>query len=210
MSHDHSRSQQPPSEPGRRQRFAVVRSRFNERVTERLLAGAIACLQDHGVGEDDVDVISVPGAWELPFAASLAARRGGYAGIVAIGCVIRGDTPHFDYVAGPAADGLAHVPLETGVPVAFGLLTTNTAEQALDRAGGRQGNKGWDAALSALEMAGLVAEMDSRGDAGDAPPPRPSAVGGGRMRSMSRPIAHDSPHDPSSPPLGEGARGAQA
>lgn len=146
-------------------RFAVVRSRFNEGVTERLLAGAIACLSAHGVADDDIDVISVPGAWELPFAASLAARRGEYAGIVAIGCVIRGDTPHFDYVAGPAADGLARVALDTGVPVAFGLLTTETAEQAFDRAGGRQGNKGWDAALSALELADLVAQRTARNSA---------------------------------------------
>lgn len=140
-------------------RFAIVRSRFNEQITERLLAGALACLRDHGIAEGDVDVISVAGAWELPFAARLAASRGEYAGIVAIGCVIRGDTPHFDYVAGPAADGLARIAVETGVPVAFGLLTTNTTEQALERAGGKHGNKGWDAALSALEMAELAAGM---------------------------------------------------
>lgn len=147
---------------GRRRprRFAVVRSRFNEGVTERLLAGALACLREHGVAEKDVDVIDVPGAWELPLAARLAADREDYAGIVALGCVIRGDTPHFDYVAGPAADGLARVALSARIPVAFGVLTTNTAEQALERAGGSQGNKGWDAALSVLEMAKLKRALE--------------------------------------------------
>jgi 6,7-dimethyl-8-ribityllumazine synthase len=147
----------------KRLRFAVVRSRFNELVTERLLAGALACLREHGVSEGDVDVISVPGAWELPYAASLAAKQGRYSAIVAIGCVIRGDTPHFDYVAGPTADGLARVALDADIPIALGLLTTNTADQALERAGGREGNKGWDAALSALEMAGLRATLDGKG-----------------------------------------------
>jgi 6,7-dimethyl-8-ribityllumazine synthase len=147
----------------KRARFAIVRSRFNELVTERLLSGALACLREHGVREGDVDVISVPGAWELPYAASLAAKQGRYAAIVAIGCVIRGDTPHFDYVAGPAADGLARVALDADIPIALGLLTTNTTDQALERAGGREGNKGWDAALSALEMAGLAATLDGKG-----------------------------------------------
>ncbi len=143
-----------------RARFAIVRSRFNQLVTERLLSGALTCLREHGVAEEDIDVISVAGAWELPFAAGLAARQGRYAAIIAIGCVIRGDTPHFDYVAGPAADGLARVALEVNLPVTLGVLTTNTAEQALERAGGREGNKGWDAALSALELVGLKAAMD--------------------------------------------------
>jgi 6,7-dimethyl-8-ribityllumazine synthase len=141
-------------------RFAVVCSRFNELVTERLLAGAVSCLQAHGVRDGDIDVISVPGAFELPFATQLAAKNGDYAGIVAIGCVIRGDTPHFDYVAGPAADGLSRVALDSGVPVAFGLLTTDTSEQALDRAGGRDGNKGWDAAKAALELVDLQGRME--------------------------------------------------
>jgi 6,7-dimethyl-8-ribityllumazine synthase len=137
-------------------RFALVASRFNELVTERLIAGARNCLLQHGVAEDDLDLIWVPGAWELPLGARAAIRRGGYAGIVALGCVIRGETPHFDYVAGGAANGLAALALETEFPVALGLLTTDTADQALARAGGKSGNKGWEAALSVLEMAGLL------------------------------------------------------
>jgi 6,7-dimethyl-8-ribityllumazine synthase len=143
-------------------RFAIVVSRFNELITERLLAGARACLENHGVPAEDVDVISVPGAWELPIATKLAADRGLYDAIIALGCVIRGDTPHFDYVAGPAADGLARVSLSTGVPVAFGVLTTEDTAQALARAGGREGNKGWDAALTALEMADLAARLEGQ------------------------------------------------
>jgi 6,7-dimethyl-8-ribityllumazine synthase len=141
-----------------KRRFAVIVSRFNETVTDRLLAGARACFRDHGVKDADVKVYSVPGAWELPVAA-LHAARAGYAGVVAIGCVVRGDTPHFDYVAGGAAEGLARVSVETGVPVAFGVLTTEDMDQALDRAGGRHGNKGYEAAQTALEMADLIGRM---------------------------------------------------
>lgn len=144
---------------GRGRRFAIVVSRFNEMVTERLLDGAHRCLLEHGVAEADLDVLSVPGAWELPAAALHAAGTGRYAGIVAVGCVIRGETPHFDYVAGEASRGLASVMLQTRVPIGFGLLTTDNADQALARAGGRHGNKGWDAALSALEMADLLATV---------------------------------------------------
>jgi 6,7-dimethyl-8-ribityllumazine synthase len=141
---------------GKGKRFALVTSRFNELVTERLVAGARNCLVQHGVAESDIDLVWVPGAWELPLGVRGALRRGGYAGVVALGCVIRGETPHFDYVAGGAASGLATLALEAELPVALGLLTTDTAEQALARAGGKSGNKGWDAALSALEMAGLL------------------------------------------------------
>jgi len=140
-------------------RVAIVMSRFNGQVTSRLLSGAIACLTHHGVREEDVDVLSVPGAWELPLAARLAADRGAYAAIVALGCVIRGETSHFDFVAGPAANGLARVAEETRVPVALGLLTTDDLGQALARAGGRLGNKGWDAAEAALEMADLARRL---------------------------------------------------
>jgi 6,7-dimethyl-8-ribityllumazine synthase len=139
-------------------RFAVVVSRFNDEVTERLLAGAQACLKEHGASSDDVDIFSVPGAWELPVVA-LHAANAGYAAVIALGCVIRGDTPHFEYVAGGAAEGLARVGVETGVPVVFGVLTTDDLEQALARAGGRAGNKGWDAAETALEMADLLDRM---------------------------------------------------
>ncbi len=144
---------------GQGRRFAVVVSRFNELVTEKLLAGARACLLQHGVTEDALDVLWVPGAWELPIAALHAAHTGRYAGIVAVGCVIRGETPHFDYVAGEAARGLAAVALDPGLPVGFGVLTTDNADQALARAGGHKGNKGWEAALSVLELADLCATL---------------------------------------------------
>ncbi|HEX6611905.1 MAG TPA: 6,7-dimethyl-8-ribityllumazine synthase [Hyphomicrobiaceae bacterium] len=139
-------------------RFAVIVSRFNESVTARLLAGARACFRDHGFKDADIVVYTVPGAWELPVAA-LHAAAAGFAGIVAIGCVVRGDTPHFDYVAGGAAEGLARVSVQTGVPVAFGVLTTEDMEQALDRAGGKSGNKGYEAAQTALEMSDLIVRM---------------------------------------------------
>jgi 6,7-dimethyl-8-ribityllumazine synthase len=141
-------------------RFAVVVSRFNHEVTDRLLAGARACLIEHGARADDVDIFSVPGAFELPVTA-LHAARAGYAAVIALGCVIRGDTPHFEYVAGGAAQGLAQVSIETGVPVVLGVLTTDDLKQALDRAGGKSGNKGWEAAQTALEMADLVARMQN-------------------------------------------------
>jgi 6,7-dimethyl-8-ribityllumazine synthase len=144
-----------PTGAGRK--FAIVVSRFNPQVTDRLLSGARACLLQHGVQDSAIDVISVPGAWELPLAAQTAARRG-YAAVIALGCVIRGETPHFEYVAGAAAQGLERVSLEANMPVAFGVLTTENNEQALARAGGRDGNKGWDAALVAMEMADLLTE----------------------------------------------------
>jgi len=141
-----------PQRAGRR--FAILTSRFNELITARLQAGARTCLLEHGIPAEDITEVAVPGAWELPLAARLLARQG-YAGIIALGCVIRGDTPHFEFVARAAADGLARVSLEEGVPVGFGVLTTEDDDQALARAGGRDGNKGWDAALAALEMAEL-------------------------------------------------------
>ena len=140
-------------------RFAVVVSRFNETVTGRLLAGAEACFADSGFQDSQVSVYFVPGAWELPIAA-LHAARAGFAGVVAIGCVVRGDTPHFDYVAGGAAEGLARVSVETGVPIAFGVLTTETMDQALDRAGGKHGNKGYEAAQTVLEMVELIGRIE--------------------------------------------------
>jgi 6,7-dimethyl-8-ribityllumazine synthase len=145
--------------PGAGLRVAIVISRFNEQVTSRLLAGALACLEHYGVPRDDVDVVSVPGAWELPLAARLVAERGEVGAVIALGCVIRGETSHFDFVAGPAADGLARVGDDLRVPVALGLLTTEDLPQALARAGGRLGNKGWDAAEAALEMADLARRL---------------------------------------------------
>ena len=141
------------------QRFAIIVSRFNETITGRLLAGAEACFADNGFKDHQVRVYFVPGAWELPVAA-LHAARAGFSGIVAIGCVVRGDTPHFDYVAGGAADGLARVSAETGVPIAFGVLTTETMDQALDRAGGKHGNKGYEASQTVLEMVDLIGRIE--------------------------------------------------
>jgi 6,7-dimethyl-8-ribityllumazine synthase len=130
-------------------KVAVVVARFNEAITSKLLEGAQKALE----GAELVDVAYVPGAFELPFAALILARKGGHDAIIALGAVIKGDTPHFVYVAGEAARGLQQVALETGVPVAFGLLTTDTLEQAEARAGGSAGNKGYDAAMAAIEMA---------------------------------------------------------
>lgn len=133
-------------------RVAVVVSRFNELVTERLLAGARTRLAEGGVDEAAVDVVWVPGAFELPLAAAEAAHSGRYRAIVALGCVIRGETAHFEYVAGEAARGLQTVAVTYRIPVGFGVLTTETFEQAIERAGGEAGNKGYDAADAALRM----------------------------------------------------------
>jgi 6,7-dimethyl-8-ribityllumazine synthase len=145
---------------GSGRRFALVASRFNEIVTDLLVSGASNELRRNGVDPEGIDVAWVPGSFELPVAAAKLARTGRYAGIVALGAVIRGSTPHFDYVAGEAARGLGAVARETGVPVAFGVLTTETLEQALDRAGGKAGNKGAEAARTAMEMAGLLEAIE--------------------------------------------------
>ena len=137
-------------------RFAVVVSRFNSFITERLLAGATDALRRSGAAEDAVDVIKVPGSWEVPLVAGEIARQHRYDAVICLSAVIRGETPHFDYVAAEAAKGVAHAAFETGVPVAFGVLTTNTLEQAIDRAGAKGGNKGFDAAMTAIEMANLM------------------------------------------------------
>jgi 6,7-dimethyl-8-ribityllumazine synthase len=147
---------------GRGRAIAIAASRFNRLVTDPLVAGAIEELRRHGVPEDQVDLAWVPGAFELPLVAERLAASGRYAAVVAIGAVVRGATPHFDHVAGQAAAGLAAVTRSTGVPVAFGVLTCDTMEQALDRAGGKAGNKGAEAALCALEMAGLLEAIDKQ------------------------------------------------
>src|SRR5262245_36995557 len=123
-------------------RFAIIVSRFNSFISDRLLAGAMDALARHGAAADMVDVVKVPGSWEVPLVAGEVARQHRYDALICLGAVIRGDTPHFDYVAAEAAKGVAHVAAETGVPVAFGILTTNTLEQAIDRAGAKGGNKG--------------------------------------------------------------------
>jgi 6,7-dimethyl-8-ribityllumazine synthase len=137
-------------------RFAIIVSRFNSFVTERLLAGAMDALTRTGAGPDLIDVIKVPGSWEIPLVAAELARGRRYDAVICLSAVIRGDTPHFDYVAAEVAKGVAHASYETGVPVAFGVLTTNTLEQAIDRAGAKGGNKGFDAAMAAIEMANLL------------------------------------------------------
>jgi 6,7-dimethyl-8-ribityllumazine synthase len=148
-----------PSGEGRR--FAVVASRFNETVTQKLAEGAVDAFTRHGAAFDDVDVVWVPGAWELPIAVRRVLASERYAAVVAVGAVVRGETPHFDFVAGEAARGLARASAEFDVPVTLGLLTTDTMEQAEARAGGAHGNKGWDSAMAALEMADLFDLLDS-------------------------------------------------
>ena len=140
-------------------RIAVVVARFNVIVTRRLLDGAIEGLRAHGVADADVDVAWVPGAFELPVVARRLAASGTYDSVICLGAVIRGETSHFDHVAGQAANGIREAAVATGVPVVFGVLTTETLEQAMARAGGDHGNKGWDAAAAALEMASLLEQL---------------------------------------------------
>ena len=137
-------------------RIGVALARFNQSVTDRLLAGAVEALVRHGVAEDAIDVATVAGAFELPICVQRLAVSSRYDAVIAVGAVIRGDTPHFDYVAGEAAAGIARTALQHDIPVAVGLLTTDTMEQALARAGGEHGNKGYDAAVTALEMVSLL------------------------------------------------------
>jgi len=137
-------------------RFAIAVSRWNEFITRRLLDGALECLRMHGVDDDAVTVVVYPGAFELPLVVRRLAESGRYDAVIALGAVIRGATPHFDYVAGSAASGIASTALETGVPCAFGVLTTDTIEQAIERAGSKAGNKGWESAQVAIEMVNLL------------------------------------------------------
>ena len=143
-----------------RLRIGVVVSRFNEFITEQLAKGALETLEKHGCPHENICFVKVPGAWELPLAAKVLASQ--CDAIVALGAVVRGDTPHFDYVAGGAADGLQRVSLETGVPIAFGVLTTDDMQQAMDRAGGKSGNKGSEAAEVAIELANLLRQLRER------------------------------------------------
>jgi 6,7-dimethyl-8-ribityllumazine synthase len=142
-------------------KLALVLSRFNSFITERLLEGAMDALKRHGGEDQDWSVVRVPGAFELPLAAKKLAEGGRYDAVVALGAVIRGATPHFDYVAAEVAKGLAQVSLQSGVPVAFGVLTCDTIEQAVERAGAKAGNKGFDAALTAMEMVNLFRDLES-------------------------------------------------
>ena len=141
-------------------RFGFVAARFNDFVVEALIRGAVDALKRHGAGEKQIEIVRVPGAFDIPIVARKLALSRRYEAIIALGAVVRGQTPHFDFVAGECASGLSRIALETGVPIAFGVLTTDTMEQALDRAGGKAGNKGADAALAAIEMANLLRRLD--------------------------------------------------
>ena len=140
-------------------RFAFVASRFNDFIVDRLVAGATDCVLRHGGSEAQIDLIKVPGSFELPQVALRAARSGAYAGVAVLGAVIRGGTPHFDMIAAEVTKGTAQVALETGVPVVFGVLTTDSVEQAIERAGTKMGNKGWEACQGPLEMVDLAKKL---------------------------------------------------
>lgn len=150
-------------------RFAIVASRFNHFIVDRLVDGAVDALVRHGADADAITIVRVPGAWEIPVAVARVARSGSGAAsakvdaILAVAAVIRGSTPHFDYVAGEVSKGVAQVALQTGIPVSFGVLTTDTIEQAIERAGTKAGNKGWDCAVSAIEMVSLARALDAEG-----------------------------------------------
>ncbi|MFO0567833.1 MAG: 6,7-dimethyl-8-ribityllumazine synthase [Polyangiaceae bacterium] len=144
-------------------RFAIVASRFNDFIVDHLVAGALDAFRRHGVSEDRVTLVRVPGSWELPLVTARLAKSGKLDAIIALGAVIRGGTPHFDYVAAEAAKGVAQASAGTGVPVVFGVLTTDSIEQAIERAGTKMGNKGFDAALAAIEMVSLSQALKSAG-----------------------------------------------
>jgi 6,7-dimethyl-8-ribityllumazine synthase len=140
-------------------KFGLVVGRFNEFITSKLLGGALDAFRRHGARDEDIEIAWVPGAFEIPLVARKMAESGKYDAIVTLGAVIRGSTPHFDYVCNEAAKGVAQVAMQTGLPVIFGILTTDTIEQAVERAGTKAGNKGWDAAVSAIEMANLMRKL---------------------------------------------------
>jgi 6,7-dimethyl-8-ribityllumazine synthase len=142
-------------------RIGIVVARFNDFISERLLSGALDTLRRHGVDDEAIDIAWVPGCFEIPLLAKRMAASGRYDALICLGAVIRGSTPHFDYVAGSAASGVARVGMETGVPASFGILTTDNIDQAIERAGTKAGNKGSDAALTAIEMATLLRDMPS-------------------------------------------------
>ena len=141
-------------------RIGIVVARFNSFITERLVEGAVDCIVRHGGDPANITTVRVPGSWEIPLVVKKMAGTGSYDGLVAIGAVIRGATPHFDYVAAEVSKGVAAVGLQTGIPISFGVLTTDTIEQAVERAGTKAGNKGWDAALGVLEMISLLSQIE--------------------------------------------------
>ena len=140
-------------------KFGIAVSRFNDLVTTRLLDGALDCIKRHGGDDDNIQIAWVPGAFELPLVAKKLAESGNFDAVICLGAIVRSDTPHFDYVAGESAKGIARVGLDSGVPVIFGVVTADTVDQAVQRAGVKAGNRGWDAALNAVEMASLMAEL---------------------------------------------------
>jgi 6,7-dimethyl-8-ribityllumazine synthase len=144
---------------GKGLKFGIVAARFNDFITARLLDGAVDALQRHGVAENDIEVVKVPGSYEIPLAAKMMAQTKKYNAVICLGAVIRGATPHFEYVSAEVSKGVASVSMESGLPVIFGVLTTDTIEQAIERAGTKSGNKGWDAALSAIEMANVMKQV---------------------------------------------------
>ena len=141
-------------------RFGIIASRFNDFITDRLVGGAVDALTRSGAKDGDIDIVKVPGAFEIPLVAQQLARSKKYHAIICLGAVIRGATPHFDYVCAEASKGIAHVSMETGLPVIFGIVTTDTIEQAIERAGTKAGNKGWDSAVAAIEMANLMEAVE--------------------------------------------------
>ena len=140
-------------------KFAIVLSRFNDLIGNRLLSGAVDCIERHGGNTDELTLVRVPGAFEIPAAANKLATSGKYEAVICLGAVIRGATPHFNYIAAEVTKGIAQVGLQTGVPVTYGIITSDTVDQAIERAGTKAGNKGWDAAHSAIEMADLFAKI---------------------------------------------------
>ena len=140
-------------------KFGIIVSRFNDFITSRLFEGATDALLRHGAKDDDIEVVRVPGAFEIPLIAKKLALKGTFQAVICLGTVIRGATPHFDYVASEVSKGIAAASLETGVPIAFGIITADTIEQAVERAGTKAGNKGWDAAVTAIEMAQVVKRL---------------------------------------------------
>ena len=140
-------------------KFGIVVSRFNDFITSKLLDGARDALLRHGAKEEDIDVIRVPGSFEIPMVAKKMALKGAYNAIICLGTIIRGATPHFEYIAAEASKGIASASMETGVPIAFGIITSDSIEQAVERAGTKRGNKGWDAAMTAIEMVQLLKKL---------------------------------------------------
>jgi 6,7-dimethyl-8-ribityllumazine synthase len=143
-------------------RFAIVVSRFNEALTTRLESGAVDCLQRHGAEDEQITIVRVPGAWEIPQVAARLAADGGFDAVINVGALVRGSTAHFDLLAAEVAKGVAQVAMSSGVPMTFGIITADTLEQAVERAGTKMGNKGWEAALAAIEMARLTERLGRR------------------------------------------------